>query len=169
MNISETLKNKLENEKNFYVTNRSSILQPGIVTDILKKIEKQHNLNTQEEAIVVLALLFQQGGTARSCDGNMAVKIFDHEFKLANIRKILKNCSCAKGERKLARSLANEIKEIALIMELPGNLYNKIQKKNLSKNFTIEEKVWLSDFQSDNENCPAELRALILETFKKKN
>ena len=138
MTISETLKNKLENEKKFYVTNRSSVLQPGIVTDILKKIEKQHNLNTQEEAIAVLALLFQQGGTARSCDGNMAVKIFDQEFKLANIRKILKNCSCAKGERKLARSLANEIKEIALIMELPGNLYNKIQNKNFyTKYFVI--------------------------------
>lgn len=169
MNISEILKNQLENEKNFYVTNRSSRLQPGIVTDILKKIQKQHNLNTQEEAIVVLALLFQQGGTARSCDGNMTVKIFNQTFKLANIRKILKDCSCAKGERKLARSLANEIKEIALIMELPGNLYNKIQNKNLFKDFTIEEKVWLSDFQSDNENCPAELRALIFETFKKKN
>ena len=167
MNISETLKNILAKEKNSYVVSRSSTLQPDIVTDILKKIEKQHNLNTQEEAIAVLALLFQQGGTARSCDGNMAVKIFDQEFKLANIRKILKNCSCAKGERKLARSLANEIKEIALIMELPGNLYNKIQNKNLSKNFTIEEKVWLSDFQSDNENCPAELRTSILETFKK--
>ena len=161
MNISKTLKNILAKEKNSYVVSRSSTLQPDIVKDILKKIEKQHNLNTQEEAIAVLALLFQQG--------NMAVKIFDQEFKLANIRKILKNCSCAKGERKLARSLANEIKEIALIMELPGNLYNKIQKQNLSKKFTLEEKVWLSDFQSDNENCPAELRTLILETFKKKN
>lgn len=168
MNISETLKNILAIEKNSYVVSRSSTLQPDIVIDILKKIERQHNLNTQEEATAVLALLFQQGGTAKSCDGNMAVKIFDQEFKLANIRKILKDCSCARGERKLARSLANEIKEIALIMELPGNLYNKIQKQNLSKKFTLEEKVWLSDFQSDNENCPAELRTLILETFKKK-
>ena len=89
--------------------NKSAILQPGIVTDILKKIEKQHNLNTQEEAIVMLALLFQQGGTARSCDGNMTVTIFDQEFKLANIRKILKDCLYAKGEHKLARSLVNDI------------------------------------------------------------
>jgi hypothetical protein len=58
------------------VANRSSILRQGVVTDILKTIEKQHNLNTPEEAIAVLALLFQQGGTARSCDGNMAVKNF---------------------------------------------------------------------------------------------
>ena len=38
MNISETLKNKLENEKSSYVTTRSATLQPGIVTNILKKI-----------------------------------------------------------------------------------------------------------------------------------
>ena len=129
MNLSETLRIKLEKEKNYYVAGRFSKLQPGIVTDILKTIKNQHNLNTQEEAIAVLALLFQQGGTARSCDRNMAVKIFDQEFKLVNIRKILKNCLFAKGERKLTRSLANEIKEIAFIMELLGNLYNKIQKK----------------------------------------
>ena len=52
-------------------------------------------------------------------------------------------------------------------MEIPGNLYNKIQKKNLKRTFTMKEKVWLSDFQSDNENCPAELRELIFQTFKK--
>ena len=169
MNLSETLRIKLEKEKNHYVAGRSFKLQSGVVTEIKKKIVDQYKLHSPEEATVVLALFFQQGGSARSCDGNMSVKIFDKEFKLANIRKTLKNCSCNKGERKLARSLANEIREIALIMELPGNLYNKIQKKNLSKNFTIEEKVWLSDFQSDNESCPVELRTLILETFKKKN
>lgn len=53
-------------------------------------------------------------------------------------------------------------------MKLPGNLYNKIQKKDLNKVFSLEEKVWLSDFQSDNESCPNELRTLILDTFKKK-
>ena len=112
---------------------RSSKLQPGVVTEIKKKIVDQYKLHSPEEATAVLALFFQQGGTARSCDGNMSVKIFDKEFKLANIRKILKNCSCNKGECKLARSLANEIREIALIMELPGNLYNKIQKKTFLK------------------------------------
>lgn len=168
MTLSETLKIKLEKEKNNYVATRSSKLQPGVVTRVLKKIVEQYKLTSPEEATAVLALVFQQGGTARSCDGNMSVKIFDQEFKLASIRKILKDCSCNKSERKLARSLANEIKEVALIMELPGSLYNKIKKKDLSKNFTIEEKVWLSDFQSDNENCPAELRTLILDTFKKK-
>lgn len=98
----------------------------------------------------------------------MSITLFGQEFKLADIRKILKQSSCNRVERKLARSLANEIYAIALIMELPGNLYNKIQKKDFNKVFSLEEKVWLSDFQSDNESCPNELRTLILDTFKKK-
>ena len=83
------------------------------------------------------------------------------------MKKILKQNSCNKAERKLARTLANEIKEIAEVLDVPGNLYAKIQKLNLNRKFTVEEKVWLSDFQSDNENCPIELRQLILETFRK--
>ena len=52
-------------------------------------------------------------------------------------------------------------------METPGNLYSKIQKQDLKKSFTLEQKVWLSDFQSENEDSPVELRTMILETFKK--
>jgi hypothetical protein len=167
LSVSENLKNKLQIEKNNYVTARSSRLQPGVVDKILTKIKENFKLANNEEAASILAVLFQQGGTARSCDGNMSIRIFDQDIKLAQIRKILKENSCNKGERKLARSLADTIQEVCFIMEIPGNLYNKIQKKDLKRTFTMEEKVWLSDFQSDNENCPAELRELILQTFKK--
>jgi len=167
LSVSENLKNKLQIEKNNYVTTRSSRLQFGVVDKILTKIKENFKLENNEEAASILAILFQQGGTARSCDGNMSIRIFDQDIKLAQIRKILKENSCNKGERRLARSLADTIQEVCLIMEIPGNLYNKIQKKDLKRTFTMEEKVWLSDFQSDNENCPAELRKLILQTFKK--
>ena len=76
----------------------------------------------------------------------MSITIFDQQFKLADIRKIIKKEFCNKAERKLARTLADQIQEIALIMEIPGNLYLKIQKQN----------------------CPSDLRTLNLETFKKK-
>ena len=165
--LSENFKKSLKNEKNNYVMARSSKLQPGVVKEIVEKIQQNYKFDSVEKAIAVVAILFQQGGTARSCDGNMTVRIFETEIKLANIRKILKQSSCNRGERKLARSLADEIQEICLALELPGNLYNKIQKKDVSRNFTIAQKVWLSDFQSDNENCPSELRSLILDTFKK--
>ena len=80
----------------------------------------------------------------------------------------MKQESCAKSERKLAKTLADQIQEVALIMEILGKLYLKIQKQDLNRSFNISEKVWLSDFQSDNKNCPAELRSLILNTFQRK-
>lgn len=98
----------------------------------------------------------------------MSITLFTKEFKLSDIRKILKQNSSNKSERKLARTLATEIFEICKVLETPGNLYLKIQKSNLNKTFTTEEKIWLFDFQSDNEDCPMELRNLILETFKKR-
>lgn len=164
--ISDTLKNALLKEKTTYVAARTSKLQRGIAEKILEETKTQFELKSREEALVVIAILFQQGGTARSCDGNMSISIFDKEFKLADLRKILKKLSCNKGERKLARTLATEIFEVAKTLEIPGNLYQKIQKLDLKKTFSLTEKVWLSDFQSDNEDCPLELRELILNSFK---
>lgn len=161
------LKEKLLKEKNLFIPARTSKLPAGSVEKIITEIGKHYKLESRDEVIAVLAILFQQGGTARGCDGNLSITLFGKEFKLADIRKILKQCSCSKAERKLARSLANEIYQISLIMETPGNLYSKIQKKDLNKLFTMEQKVWLSDFQSENEKCPTELRTLILDTFKK--
>jgi hypothetical protein len=165
--VNEDLKKKLHIEKNVYVTARTSKLQRKTAEKIIERTKENLQLNSREEALAVIAILLQQGGTARSCDGNMTITLFDKEIKLADLRKTLKQMSCNKAERKLARTLANEIYEIALIMELPGNLYLKIQKENLERKFTVEEKIWLSDFQSENENCPVELRTLITETFKK--
>lgn len=166
--VNDQLKEKLIQEKNNYVTTRTSSLTRGIAEKILEQIKTQFELNDTGEALAILTLMFQQGGTARSCDGNMNIILFNKTIKLAEIRKILKALSFNRSERKLARTLANEIQEIALIMEVPGNLCHKIQKQDVERNFTIEEKTWLSDFQSDNEKCPTELRKLIQESFKKK-
>ena len=165
--INENIKKKLLDEKNIFVTSRTSQLQRGTAELLLEKIKEELKFDDRSEALSVLAVLFQQGGTARSCDGNMNVTLFGKECKLADIRRVLSRNSCRKAERKLARTLANEIQEICLLMEIPGNLSLKIQKGNIERTFTIEEKVWLSDFQADNEKCPAELRKLIAETFKK--
>lgn len=144
--VNSTLKEKLSIQKTLYVAARSSKLMIGTAEKIISRLQEHYKLETPEEALLVIAILLQQGGTARSCDGNMSITLYDKEFKLADLRKIMKQMSCNKAERKLARTLADKIHEISVIMELPGNLYLKIQKGNLEKKFTIEEKAWLSDF-----------------------
>lgn len=167
--LSDNIKELLNTEKKTYIISRSTKLQSGVVEKIINDLKEQTKINDTEQVIVIIAMLFQQGGTARSCDGNMVVNLFGQTIKLADLRKILKNNSCNRAERKLARSLANEIYEIATIMGVPGNLYKKIQKLHLDREFTMEEKAWLSDFQSDNDNCPTELKKLILDTFQSKD
>jgi hypothetical protein len=168
-NLDEKFLTKLDTEKKKYVPSRSAKLPEAKVSDILSEIKKNFNLTSQNEAIATLALLFQQGGSARGCDGNMSITIFDQTVKLADIRKILKNNSCNKAERKLARSLASEIYAVCFRMNVPGNLYNKISKLDLNVTYAIKESAWMSDFQSDNPDCPSEIKNLILQTFKEKS
>lgn len=167
--INDELKKTLESEKKNYIATRSAQLQPGVVEKIILEIVETQKLDDPYQALVILSMLFQQGGTARSCNGNKVVTFQGKTVKLADIRKVLKSNSCNKAERKLARTLADRIYEISLAMEIPGNLYHNVQKQNLEHKFTLEEKVWLSDFQSNNDNCPMEIRKHILETFKKKS
>ena len=139
--INESYKERLLKEKNTYVASRSSKLPEEMSINIVQKLQEQFKLKEYQDALVVIAVLFQQGGTARSCDGNMSTTIFGQEFKLADIRRILKQMSCNKAERKLARSLATPIQQIAYVMEIPGNLYSKIQKSDLKKKFHYGRKI----------------------------
>nr|QYB22877.1 hypothetical protein [Nitzschia ovalis] len=166
--ITSELKEDLKKKKENFVGARSSTLSSVAVKEILEMIKKKYDLKDLGESVTVLAFLFQGGGTARSCDGNMVVTVFDKDVKLGDIRKILKEAKCNRAERKLARSLANDIYEISATLEIDGNLYKKIQRSNLEREFTSDERAWLSDFQSDNVDCPIKLRNLIVETFQKK-
>jgi len=85
--LTDNFRQMLKQEKNNIITARSSKLQPGVVNEILKNIAETLKLKSNDEAMTVLAVLFQQGGTARSCDGNMNTRIFDQEIKLSQIRK----------------------------------------------------------------------------------
>lgn len=165
--ISQEMREKLITAKNAYMAGRSSKLTKEPAEAILKKILELGKLKERYEGIAILTLLFQQGGTARSCDGNMSVTIFNKTIKLIDVRKIMKEENCNKSERKLARYFADEIHEVASLMEIPGNLYSKVQRMEPEKTYSIEEKAWLSDFQCDNPNCPAAIRKIIYSTFSR--
>lgn len=138
--------------------------------EILQSISQKYNIETHPEfsALTILTILFQQGATARSCNGNMCITIFGKEIKLAEIRKIFRDCNATRGERKFARTFATPIYNIALQLEIKGNLANKILKQNPTLNLELTEQIWLSDFQVSNPDAPEKLRSLILETFENK-
>lgn len=143
-------------------------------TSYLNETEKDKVLQTfmaetgldKPQTITAIAVLFQQGGTARSCDGNLSTTVFEKTIKLAQIRKALKTNNLAKGERKLARSLGTDIFKVSEVLQLPGNLAKKISRLNPDSTFTPSEQCWLSEFQAYNADCPLALRKLILSALK---
>lgn len=144
---------------------RSTTLSNLQTTNVVELFAQKNKLTTNQ-AKIVIAMLFQAGGTNRSCDGNLQVSIFDKEIKLASLRKCLSECKLRGSERKLARSLATEIYKISLTLNIPGNLAKKIAREYPDRDFSIEQAAWLSEFQAENPDCPDEIRQLILETFK---
>jgi len=159
---------ELKGNKATMVQARSSKLSDDNVTTILNAVVNKLELNNFNQAIAMIAVLFQGGGCAKGCDGNLTINLFGKALKLADLRKILQDAKCKRAERKHARTLADSIQSISTTLELDGNLYKKIVRSNLELILTPAEKAWLSDFQQDNPNCPSHLRALIVNSFKDK-
>jgi len=162
-------------EKDKFHTSRSNKLPEFTTKKIIFALENEYNLkikNTDigintEQVKTILAVHFQQGATSRSCDGNTSINIFNQDYNLTTIRKVLKQTGNKNSERKLARSLATYIHSVCEILEIPGNLYNKISRLDPEGTFTTSEQAWLSDFQADNKDCPPKLRDLINKSFMK--
>jgi hypothetical protein len=134
--------------------------------EALEGIRMEFNLPSIETTLILVAILFQKGGTARKCDGNLEAQVGEHKLKLANVRNTLKKLNYARMERKLARSLATQIQNIAERLGLPGNLANAIiNRQELTEELSDIDKSWLSDFQSGNPDCPHNLRMLITKHF----
>lgn len=153
-----------ENPPNFSLP-RSSTITKTQASEILKLFAKNQELNP-EQAKVAMTILFQSGGTAKSCDGNLNITIYEKTIKLSYLRKAASDSKCKGCERKLARYFADEIYMISEIYNIPGNLYKKIARDNPQRQFSTAESAWLSDFQVDNPNCPEALRNYIASTFR---
>lgn len=164
--ISSEFMNKLKAEKNNLTVPRSNKILQTTANKIVTQVQQEYNLNDTEEAFAVIAVFVQQGATARNCDGNMTIKIFDAIVKLSSLRKIFNANGAKNGIRKFAKTYAAKFLEITTALELPGNLYSKVIRLNPDRFFTIKEKAALSDYQSANEDLSSEIRALIQGTFK---
>lgn len=166
--IEDFLQNlKASEEFQKMIVPRSFQLTDTQTKEVVDKFAESQKLS-KNQALVVITLLFQSGGTNRSCDGNLQVSIFNKQIKLANLRKVLNECKLKANERKLARSLASKIEKIAKELSIPGNLAKKITREFPERKFTMEELVWLSEFQVDNPSCPEESRKLISDCLKKR-
>jgi hypothetical protein len=150
-----------------FILPRSSTITQKQAEAIISTFAKNQDIPIPQ-AKVAMTLLFQSGGTAKSCDGNLTIQCFGKPIKLSYLRKALTDAKCKGCERKLARYYANEIFTIAKTYKVPGNLFKRISRDTPQRKFSEIEAAWLSDFQVENETCPTDIRFHISETFKKR-
>lgn len=133
-------------------------------TEVLKNFAEKVGIS-YNQAIIAMSILFQTGGTNRSCDGNLQTEFAGKTIKLATLRSSLRECKQKGGERKLARLYGSEIFQVSQKLNIPGNLYKKCTRLNPGKNISEIESYWLSDFQIDNVDCPVGTMSLIQQVF----
>lgn len=171
--LNADLRAALIEQKNNLKVPSNNVIGKIPAQKILNDITSESKLSDQKLAadniaLTVIAVFAQQGATAKNCDGNMTITIFDTIFHLSKMRSILAKNGYKNGLRKFAKTYANKILNIVSILELNGNLYNKICLNYQDRPFSKTEKASLSNFQVDNEAVPIELRNMIRESFKTK-
>lgn len=165
--LDPQLLKELSENKNTLDLPRSNKIAVSRGTDILTAIQNQYQLPSQHTALTVIAIFAQQGASSPSCDGNLSFLYVGKTFKLSEIRKIFADNGAKQGIRKFARTYGSEIYQICKALDIPGNMYQKIQRLFPETEISSEYKYWMSDFQAFNEFAPKSARNLIISAFPK--
>jgi hypothetical protein len=165
--ISDSLIEKLIKNKETLTLANSNTISRSITEKILLDIQQKYNLENVEDALVIIAIFAQKGATSSKCSGNMTYTYDAIEYKLADIRKIFAKNNSKNGIRKFARTYGEKFYDICKILDIPGNMYQKVRRLHPNSNISEQDKYWVSDFQAYNDNAPMEIRNLIIKSFPK--
>lgn len=115
-------------------------------------------------AFTLIVLICQKGGTSKKAQGDIYAIVDGKKLDLTTLRRIIQEKKLNITVRKWARTYAQEIFDFCCIHSIDGDLSKKIGRSH--PNLSPEDKVWLSNFQIDNENCPERCRKMLVEHYE---
>lgn len=163
--LPKDFRGKLAMAKETLHVPRSNQLSKPTCDLILKDTKEKYGLEDTNEALAIISVFAQHGGTASSCDGNMKITFLGKDYLLAGIRQIFTQNKAKNGLRKFCRTYGNKIYAICKELDIPGNMYKKILHLNPAEREVEQLKHWLSDFQAFNPDAPAQARSYIIKAF----
>ena len=117
-----------------------------------------------EEAAGAIAIICQKGGTSKKAQGTVYAIINSKKLDLALVRRVMNDHKCKFTLRQWARTNANLIYEMCSAFSIEGDLSKKIGRNH--PELGLEERVWMSNFQMDNPDCPANVKELLMAHYK---
>ncbi len=142
-------------------TTPASLVPESEINKLIDKIEQSlgsTKLN-KNEISVGLAIICQKGGTAKKAQPNIYANINGKKLELGQVRKAMTDINWKYTLRQLARTKANFIYTVSNHFSIQGDLAQKLGRNDTS--LTTDEKIWLSNFQMDNPDCPEKIRNML--------
>ena len=131
---------------------------------IISKFMALTGCKEKDQAMIAISLICQRGGTNQNTSGKITVTLNDQVFTATQLQNSCKQNGCT--PRQLARTLNNEIFAVSSAYGEKGDLAAQYAKQN--PNMTSEDAIWCSNFQSENPDCPGEVREWLLEDYRKR-
>ena len=113
-----------------------------------------------------MALLAQLGATSSRSQGGIEIVINETSFPIELIRKKFREFA-KKNLRRVAKDFATEFFIISKNHNYKANLLNKITL--FYSDFKLkneDDRYWVSDYQSENEDCPSYIREQLAIYYK---
>lgn len=117
-----------------------------------------------EETAFGIAIICQKGGTSKKAQATVYAIINTKKLDLALIRRVMTNNKCKFTLRQWARTNANLIYDICSAYSIERDLSKKIGRNH--PELGLEEKIWMSNFQMDNPDCPSNFKNLLMAHYK---
>ena len=90
---------------------------------IMDKIIEKHKCNS-EQAFIAITTILQQGGTNKGAGNNTKYSSSAINLTAQDLQNIINSVSKNATNRQYARALADNIAQVALILEIEGDLAN---------------------------------------------
>lgn len=148
------------NQKNIITTN---LLSDEIVDEIMEKITVGKKIDNDIAWILVTGVL-QRGGTNQSAVNVVTFNFNDNSLSAKELLKYIKEVQANATVRQFARSVANDIVDIAMALNIPGDLHSQMRFEH--PNLSDSEAVWCSNFQTQNPSCPDTVRDWLVHNHR---
>lgn len=145
--------------------NAATPLQVDEVINKVKTAYKYADSDINSIRANICALL-QNGATSPKFDQNKSYDLLG-DSKLVEVKVLKKACTDVASNltlRKLARGLREDIVVVAQKTDMPGNLSKRFLVD--CPDATIDELVWVSDFQTFNNQAPDRVKSWLMSNFQ---
>lgn len=169
LNLINDFNNSLEGlavQRSSIQTNTpSENIIPPVIQQIAREIGVPNERLESPDIIIPITAcvcnLLQRGGTSPRMNPESTITVGEITIKKSHITK-----ACEKYRitpRQLARSMAQIIAAYCITHQIPGNQSKGYRLYNIAA--TPQQLAYASDFQTNNPNCPPEVKEWLIQNF----